>query len=265
MGMFGTWLDKFMDMTAWEMAKPTAYGTFHLTFTFVGILLCIVAAWLLRNTGERGNRRLLLGIGVFLMLTEIYKQLFYYYHIGNGSYQWWIFPFQMCSIPMYFCVISAFLKTGRIKWGIYNFMTTFNLLGGIMAFIEPSGIVHNYWTLTIHAFVWHMTLIFIGVYLIASKRCATTMRDFRLAVVTFVVLCAIAFGINLLLRDVSNGSVNMFFVGPADSSLAVFKDISKNYGWYISTLLYIPAVCIGAFLIFLPVHLVAKKKLAMAK
>jgi hypothetical protein len=46
--------------------------------------------------------------------------------------------------------------------------------------------------------------------------------------------------------------------------LVVFEWIAKTFGWYISTLLYIPTVCLGAFLIFLPIHLVAKRKAGKA-
>jgi hypothetical protein len=105
-----------------------------------------------------------------------------------------------------------------------------------------------------------MTLIFIGIYLIISGRCAKTKKDFLQAAATFVVLCAVAFCINLIFWDAANGDINMFFVGPRNSSLAVFKDIAKNFGWYVSTALYIPAVTLGAFLLFLPVHIYTKKK-----
>ena len=52
----------------------------------------------------------------------------------------------------------------------------------------------------------------------------------------------------------------MFFIGPKNSSLVVFKWIAENFGWYVSTLLYIPSVCLGAYLIFLPVKIYYKKK-----
>ena len=143
---------------------------------------------------------------------------------------------------------------------MYCFMTTYNLLGGIMAFVEPSGIMHEYWTLTLHAFIWHMLLIFVGAYLIASGRFAKTKKEFRSATVVFLVLAVVAFSINLIFWKASNGSINMFFVGPQNSSLAVFKQISEKFGWYISTLLYIPTVCLGAFLVFLPAHFYHKKK-----
>lgn len=253
-------LKNMINATAWGMEKPAAYGAFHLIFTFVGIALCVLIAYALRKVGEKGNRIFLIGIGAFLMITEVYKQLFYYYYIGNESYQWWIFPFQLCSVPMYLCVIAPLLKKGKVQNGMYHFMTTFNLLGGIMAFIEPSGIVHEYWTLTLHAFVWHMSLILIGFYLIASGRGAKTLRDYRSAVITFVGLAVIAFCINLALRGVSGGSVNMFYVGPSNSPLLVFKQICEAVGWYVNTPIYIFAVSLGAFIVFLPCYLYFGRK-----
>ena len=255
-----SFLKHFIEATAWTMEKPKAYGAFHLIFTFVGLAVCILLAYVLRKTGKRGNRIVLTSVGVFLLLTEIYKQLFYYYHIGEGSYQWWIFPFQLCSVPMYLCLIAPWLKEGKVQAAMYHFMTTFNLLGGIMAFAEPSGIIHGYWTLTLHAFVWHMMLIFVGLYLIASGRGAKTVKDYLSSVVLFLVLAVIAFVINLLFWDVSGGTIKMFYVGPAISPLAVFKDIATNCGWYVNTPIYLVAVSLGAYLIFLPVYLWERRK-----
>lgn len=255
-----TWLADFMAWSAWAMEKPKAYGPFHLTWFILGIAVCILLGWKLRKLGDKGNRILLVGVGIFLIVCEVYKQLFYYYYIGERSYQWWIFPFQLCSVPMYLCVIAPLLKPGKVQQGMYHFMMTFNLLGGFMGLVEPSGLSHEYWTLTLHAFIWHTMLIFIGVYLGLSDRTQCTKKDFKLAVYTFVSLAAVAFCINLIFRDISGGSINMFFVGPSNSSLLVFSTISKMFGWYISTILYILAVCLGAFVIFLPFYYWKKKK-----
>ncbi len=253
-------LQKLIEATAWTMEKPKAYGPFHLIFTFVGLAVCVLLAYLLRKTGKRGNRIVLVSVGAFLIITEIYKQLFYYYHIGGGSYQWWIFPFQLCSVPMYLCVIAPFLKEGKVQSAMYHFMTTFNLLGGLMAFIEPSGIVHEYWTLTLHAFLWHMALIFVGFYLIASGRGAKTMKDYKSSVIMFLTLAAVAFIINLIFWVPSKGDIKMFYVGPAISPLAVFKNIAETCGWYVNTPIYLFAVSLGAFLMFLPVYLHERRK-----
>ena len=254
-------VDKFMEFTAWEMTKPKAYGAFHLIFTFVGFSVLIFLAWKLRNLSERGNKILLISVSMFLIITELYKQLFYYFHMENEKYDFGIFPFQLCSVPMYLCLIAALIKPGKLQNGMYSFMTTFNLLGGLMAFIEPSGIVHDHLTLTLHAFLWHLSLVFIGAYLLFSGRGAKRFKDYRGAVFTFVSLCVVAFIINVSLWKASEGNINMFFVGPRNSSLVVFKQISEKFGWYVSTLLYIPTVCLGAYFVYLPAAFYYKKKI----
>ena len=255
-------LEQFINATAWPMTEPASYGPFHLIFAFVGLAAAALLARRLRRLSDKGNRILLLTCGIFLLLSEIYKQLFYYYFIGQRSYQWWIFPFQLCSVPMYLCIIAPLLKPGKIQQGMYNFMMIYNLLGGFMAFVEPSGITHAYWTLTLHAFIWHMMLVFIGLYLAFSDRAGKTMKDYRAASVTFLCLSGIAFCINLIFWKAAEGDINMFFVGPRISPLIVFEWIAETFGWYVSTALYLPVVCLGAFLFFLPFHLHAKKKTA---
>lgn len=261
------WLYDFFASTAWPMTPPAAFGPFHLIWFFVGVGLCFLLAWLFRNANEKQNRAILLTVGLFLLISEIYKQLFYYYYIGQRSYQWWIFPFQLCSVPMYLCLIAPFCKKGgRLQRGMYNFMMIFNLLGGFAALIEISGLVHEYWTLTLHAFIWHTLLVFVGLYLGISGRAGTCWRDYFSAAITFVVLCAIAFALNVIFGKVSDHTMNMFFVGPENSSLVVFKTIAARYGWYVSTALYIPVVCLGAMLFFLPFYLLRKAgKLPPAK
>lgn len=241
----------FLKNTAWMMEKPKAYGAFHLCFMLIGFVVCGFFAWRLRHLGEKGNRRVLLTVGIFLAVSELYKQLFYTFVIGGGHYQWWIFPFQLCSIPMYICLILPFIKKGRISNGMYTFLMTFNFMGGLISFFEPSGLFHEYWTLTLHALIWHMCLVFLGLYVFFSGRAGFEKKDYLHAMITFLVLCGMAFAINCIFWNASEGSIKMFYVGPATSPLAVFKDIAEGFGWYVCTAVYIPVLCLGAFLIFL--------------
>ena len=248
------------------MEKPPAYGLFHLTFFLVGLLVSVLSAYALRKTGDRQNKIVLGSVGGFLVISEVYKHLFYTFVIGNGQYQWWIFPFQLCSIPMYFCLAAPFLKPGRIQRGMYNFMLSFNLMGGFVAFLEPSGLTHTYWTLTLHAFIWHMLLVFVGLYIGFSGRAGQKLKEYRYAAVTFAILCIIALSFNLIFWnkpasiDNPTGHMNMFYIGPADSPLAVFKTICQRYGWYVNTPIYIACLCLGAFIFYLPFPLWHQKR-----
>lgn len=260
MNDFLLWLDEVISATAWEMEMPKAYGAFHILFTIIGFAVCALLAWRLRKVGNKGNKIVLLSVGLFLVISEVYKQLFYSLYLSDNTYVWWIFPFQLCSVPMYMCVIAPLLKPGKLLCSMYNFMMIYNLLGGAISFVEPSGLLHPYWTLTLHALIWHMLIVFVGLYLIFSGRGGKNFADYRSATTTYLCLCALAFIINLLLRDISNGSVNMFYIGPSNSPIIVFKQISEHLGWYISTALYIPAMCFGAYLCFLPIYLTRRNK-----
>lgn len=251
MDAFLAFIEPVIRATAWKIETPTAYGPFHIAFMILGFSFSFLAARHLRNLSDSASKRLLLGTGIFLMLTEVYKQLLYALVISPDAYDWGVFPFHLCSIPMYLCVIGPLLRPGPVQKSIYSFMMLYNLLGGGIAFAEPSGLLHPYATLTAHAMIWHMTLVFIGLYLMFSGRGGFEIRDYKNATGIFLLLCCVAFAINLAFWKVSNGQLNMFFVGPKASSLIVFKQIAEVFGWYVSTIVYIPAVCLGAYLIFL--------------
>lgn len=254
-------LEKLLYMTAWPMEAPRAYGLFHLSFMMLGFALCGFAAWKLRGLGEMGSKRLLVSVGAFLAICEVYKQLLYYFCIGDPGYDWDVLPFQLCSLPMYLCIIAPLLPRGRLQQTLYSFMGFFNLLGGGISFFEPSGLLHSYWTLTLHALIWHMSLVFVGLYLCFSGKAGARIDDYRRAAKFFLVLCAVAFAINLALWEVSGGAVNMFFLGPSDNPIIVFSDIAEHFGWFTATAVYIPAVCLGAYFVFAAQRALLKKTL----
>ena len=262
MDKFIAWLDKIIDATAWQVPAPRSYGPFHITFTLVGFFLCALIAWKLRNVNEKQSRRVIFTTGMILVFLEVYKQLLYHFHIDTSEgYTWWIFPFQLCSVPIYLCIIAPLLKKGRVQNCCYSFMMLYNLLGGFIAFFEPSGLLHPYATLTAMSCTWHMLLVFIGLFLVFSGKGGSTIKDYKNSTITFLALCVVAFSINLAFWDVSDHSINMFFIGPQNSSLIVFKQIAEKFGWYVSTALYIPTVCFGAYLIFLLITKVIHPKI----
>lgn len=260
METFISLLDKWITATAWKIPTPKPYGTFHLSFTLIGFLVCGLLAYRLRNISPKASRRLLVSIGVFLMITEVYKQLLYCLTIHESGYPWWIFPFQLCSIPMYLCIITPLLKPGELQKSLYTFMMLYNLLGGGISFAEPSGLLSQYVFLTAHSMVWHMLLVFVGLFLMFSGLGGRTAKDYHHSTCVFLSLCVIAFTINLVFRDVSGGSINMFFLGPSQTSIAVFKQISQRFGWYVSTAIYVPAICFGAYLILQVIRHVPTKE-----
>ena len=254
-------LDAFFESVAWPMERIPAYGPFHILYTLIGFALCAFLAWKLRKVSDKTAGGILFSLGLLLALSEVFKQFFYFFVMMPNRYSWHDFPFQLCSVPMYMCLIVPWLKPGKLQRGMFSFMVLYNLLGGAISFTEPSGLLHEHWFLTIHALVWHMLLVFIGLFLCFSKRGGNRISDYKGATWTFIALCAIAFAMNCFVQFVLGESMNMFFVGPGNSPLAVFSLFSEWFGWYVNTAIYIFAVCLGAYIVFLLIYYLQNKKL----
>ena len=253
-------LDNFFEASLLPMTPPPSYGWFHILYTLIAFSLCGLIAWRIRRINDKAAGWLIFGLGFFLLLTEIYKQLFLYFNSDNHTYNWGELPFQLCSVPMYMCLIAPWLKPGKLQRGMYSFMALFNLLGGGISFAEPSGLLLHDWFSTVHALFWHTSLVFLGLFLCFSQRGGTRKGDYPSAAITFVCLSGVAFLINTLVQNLLGKHINMFFVGPGESPIIVFKQFCQWFGWPVNTLIYIFALCLGAYLVHLLILLFMNKK-----
>lgn len=247
-------LDAFFESISFPMEPFPAYGAFHILYTLIGFAVCAVTAWKLRRVSDKAAGWILFSVGFFLAVSEVLKQLFYFFVMEDNAYSWGDFPFQLCSVPMYLCMIAPWLKPGKLQRGMYSFMVLYNLLGGAISFAEPSGLLLDHWFLTIHALVWHMLLVFIGLFICFSRRGGNRQSDYVGATWTFLALCGAAFALNCFVQYGLGEHMNMFFVGPGNSPIIVFKQFSEWFGWYINTPIYIFAVCLGAYLVFVLIY-----------
>ena len=53
------------------------------------------------------SERFLFYTGLVMAASEIWKQWTLTFVLGGGSYNWWYFPFQLCSVPMYLSFASS--------------------------------------------------------------------------------------------------------------------------------------------------------------
>lgn len=234
------------------MQQPIPYGSFHLLALAIGMTLAVLAAWLLRRVSVRVRNRIILCVGTILILTELYKQLFSYFIVNNGSYDWWIFPFQLCSIPMVICIVAPLLKKGSVQNTLYDFLLSFSLMGAVMALIVPPGMMHDYWTLTLHAFIWHFLIIFVALLLGFSRSAALTHGGFLRAAILYLALCAVALTINFTVLQRVDCQINMFYLGPQISTGTIFDFIAVQWGWQVNAMIYMAASVLGAYLFYLP-------------
>lgn len=263
-----SFFEYLLRLTSWPMTPPVLYGPFHLIAAFGGSAIAILAAWRFSsinncNTNNRDNRRsfdqIMLVSGVILLIGELYKQLMNFYIVNNHAYDWWIFPFQLCSLPLYLCPLLILIHNEKRHRILCTFLLDFNMMGAVATFIDPSGIFHPYWTLTLHGVLWHLMLIFVGFVIIFSRKADLTTKGFLRTLPLFAFFCLAAEVLNSILHRFS--AANLFYISPWEmSTQLLFGDIDRTLGRPVGILLYILAMIAGAWLI----HNTARKITAVA-
>ena len=205
--------------------------------------------------------------GILMLCIEVWKQFTLTFVIGGGRYNWWYFPFQLCSIPMYILLAYPWLRRSNTRRTLLTFLMCYCLLGGVAVFADTSGLHYPLRALTIHSYLWHILLIILGVtagitylrLLRANKKkalfsrslkTAFPLRPFLYSSLLYLACCLIAELLNLSLDRF--GTINMFYINPDyQMQQVVFRDLLPILGNTGVILFYIASTILGAFILFL--------------
>ena len=141
-----------------------------------------------------------------------------------------------------------------------DFLADFSLLAGIFAFADQTGMHYSLSVLTLHSYLWHFIMIFLGLFLILSGQCRRyshaqeagkrlpCLRSFLHAAALFLLLAAIAEFLNFLLH--AKGHIDMFYISPWEpASQVILRDAAAWIGRGPEIVLYLCLILLGGFLI----------------
>ncbi|MBE7074628.1 MAG: hypothetical protein E7376_01440 [Clostridiales bacterium] len=254
--------EKIVTFLQTRMPVPTPYGWFHLLSFAVVIGVSVLLAIKLRHSDNKTIKRFLLIVSITLIVLEIYKQIVFCYNAQSDTwtYQWYIFPFQFCSSPMYVCLLAALVKKGNFQDYLYSFLGTFALLAGALIMFVPTDVFMSFIGVNIQTMVHHGAMIVVGVVLLVNGACKTNLKTMLKASAVFGVLVFIALAIDCSYIWLGGtATCNMFFISPYfNTSLPVFSSIQPNVPYFVFLLLYIFAFCLAAFLVLGTAMLIKK-------
>lgn len=205
------------------------------------------------NINLKFNRFFLIS-GIIMAASEVWKQWYLTVCLNNGLYDWWYFPFQLCSIAMYILLILPWIKSTCIRPALLSFLMNYSLLGGIAVFADTSGLHYPVPALTVHSYLWHILLILTGLAAGAAcisenQSCKLSSRLFRNSTLIYLACCAAAAGINQVFDGF--GDINMFYINPDyDMQQIGFSALVHYIGNLPSIILYILSTILGAFILF---------------
>ena len=240
-----------LNMTAWRMEAPQLFGGFHVTASLLSAALAILAAVIFARHAKNKTQvcRILAATGWILIILEVYKQFFLYYVMNGGAFDFWFFPFQLCSVPMYLCVILPAVKE-KVRLTMMTFMGGYTFVSAAAALIYPEDMLRPYIALTAHGFIWHGLLLFISLLIFFTGYMDAGSKGLCSAAVLFVILSLIALGINIAVEPVmpairaahpavAHDWAAMFYLNPFHiSPQPVISSIQKTAGIPAGLVLY---------------------------
>ena len=254
------WFIKLILLFTGTMQEPKAFGWFHILTLSIALLL-VVTVYLLRNKFTNKHLNLLLAVyGFGSLLLEIIKQLTWscnydaMTNLATWDYPWYIFPFQLCSTPMYVALLCLFLKNGKIKDALYSYLAFVTILGSLaVVFIPGDCFVPDIWV-NIQTTWLHYGSLAISLILVIINKVKLNFTSYKQAILTALIFITIANTMNIVVYNsgILNGETfNMFYIGPYFiSSLPVFNTIYQNVPYVIFLASYILAIILGSGIIY---------------
>lgn len=238
------------------MTPPVSYGWFHWLFLVLTLTALLLIAFRYRNLNDQKIKRALLIYAIITLSFEAYKQINFSFNYDATSswwvYQWYAFPFQFCSTPMYVALIGALTKNKTIEKACFAFLGTFGLTAGLAVMLYPVTVFVDTIGINIQTMVHHGSMIVIGFLLIANHRVKNDRSTMFAALTAFLILVAIAISIDVTTYYIGiNNGLEMFFISPFhDSSLPVFNLIYQQVPYILFLMIYISAFSVGSYILY---------------
>lgn len=242
----------------WKMETPQAYGLFHVLWlagTFAAAIL--FSLWHRKHPSDR-QRKVILTTSIFVILLEIYKQINYSFSYENGiafDYQWYAFPMQFCSTPMYVGLLAGLTKKGKLHTALCAYLTTFSLFAGAAVMFYPGDVFIGTIGINIQTMICHGSMIFLGIYLLATGYVKLEHKTILKAVPVFTVFVALAVVLNEIAHQtglLETETFNMFYISPyCDPHLPVYSLVQGVVPFPWCLVLYILGFTAAAYIMLL--------------
>ena len=241
------------------MAVPAPYGPFHVFFIIASIFCGFLIARHCANKGETFIRRFLLAESLLITVLEIYKQINFSFHVDGSQilfdYQWYAFPFQFCSTPMYIGLLAAVVKRKTLHMRLCSYLGTYALFAGICVMAYPSTVFIDTMGINIQTMVCHGSMITVGIVLLRTGYITATMKTVIRALPVFLILVLTAVGLNEIAYQtglLESEAFNMFFISPyCAPELPVYSQIQGIVPFPFSVLIYVAGFTAAAGIIML--------------
>lgn len=262
-------METLLQILAWPMQRPELYGWYHCLW----LVIPFFAAWLLCRWHKRSRdpelfaRRVVFYTALVVAFFEVLHHMNYHLIWEDGAVrlrmQWYAFPFQFCSTPMYAGLLTGLFRRGRIHDSLCAYLATYAVFAGSCVMIYPGDVYTDTLLTNIECMVCHASMLTEGIYLYYSGHVKLEHRTLLRAVPVFAICVGIAVGLNeISYRSglLATGHIfNMFFISPyCPPSLPVYSLVQQAVPYPFCLVIYILGFTAAAYLVLLTAMGIAK-------
>lgn len=232
-----------------QMNTPEPYGWFHLMTLGLTVLATVLLCLRGRHHSPQKVCSIVFGVAATVVILEVYKQINYTFTIQNDTivadYQWYAFPWQFCSTPMYIGLLAGRTKPGRFHDALCSYLATYAIFAGVCVMLYPVTIFTSTAAINIQTTFCHGSMIVIGAYLLASGHVKIHRHTLYKAIPVFLVCVSLAAVMNELAYYsglLATEEFNMFFISRhCAPSLPVYSLVQQVLPYPLCLFVYISA------------------------
>lgn len=248
---------QFLQILDTNMTRPTPYGWFHLGSL---VLTALIIVWVCIVAKKHDSKKVVDAVfwtAVAVAVLEVYKQINYTFRVEDGvivtDYQWYAFPFQFCSTPMYVGLLAGIIRKGKVHDALCAYLATFSVFAGLAVMLYPNDIYIDTIGINIQTTVCHCSMLIIGAYLFASGHVKVELKTALKAMPVFAVMVGIAAVANeVAVAAGLEETFNMFYISPhCEGTLPVYSLVQKVVPFPWCLVLYIVGFTAAACVIVL--------------
>lgn len=241
-----------------DMPQPGMYGWFHLLFLGLTVLLAVVLSAHYRGCTSDQMRRMILLVSIAVVVLEVYKQINFSFDYASGitfDFQWYAFPFQFCSTPMYVGLLAGLTRKGKLHDAANAYLATYALFAGVCVMVYPSTVFVETIGINVQTMICHGSMIVVGVCLLASGIVKLEHKTILKALPAFAVCVLLAWAMNEVAYRVGlleTETFNMFFISPyCEPSLPVYSLVQAVVPFPLCLVIYVAGFSVAAYLMLL--------------
>ena len=253
-------LAELLEILDSEMTKPEMYGWFHILWLLITAGVTIFLCKVYRNAMPKQVCRIILSVSLLVILLEVYKQINYTFSVTDAGeikkdFQWYAFPYQFCSTPMYIGLLAGIIRKDRIHKGLCAYLATYAVFAGVAVMLYPADVFIKTIGINVQTMICHGSMITVGIYLLYTGYVKVEHKTILKALPVFAVCVAVAVLMNEVLYAsgiLKGETFNMFFVSRHFApSLPVYSLVQQfvPYPWCL--VLYVAGFTAAAYLILL--------------